>query len=221
MRHPALPYVAPFATFVAIMAIERATGLPDAWMYPLRALATLAVLLVFSRTALRSRPGRPLASAVLGAVVFVLWIGPDVCFGPGYRHFWLFQNSFTGAAASSIPGAMQTNPWFLILRTASCALLVPPVEELFWRGWAMRWLIAADFNKIPLGTYRAGAFWVVAVLFATEHGPYWEVGLATGVVYNWWIVRTRNLTDCMIAHAVTNGLLSVYILATHQFQYWL
>jgi hypothetical protein len=58
-------------------------------------------------------------------------------------------------------------------------------------------------------------------LFASEHGPYWEVGLATGIIYNAWMVKTRNLTDCIIAHAVTNGLLSAYILATHQFQYWL
>jgi len=197
------------------------TGLPTTWMYPLRVAATLVVLLAVSRGLLRSRPARPLASTVLGALVFALWIGPDVVFGPGYRHSVLFQNSITGSAVSSIPIVLRTSAWFLVLRTASCALLVPPVEEIFWRGWAMRWLIASDFRKVPLGTYQAAAFWLVALMFAAEHGPYWEVGLATGIIYNWWMVRTRNLTDCVIAHAVTNGLLSVYVLATHQFQYWL
>ena len=85
----------------------------------------------------------------------------------------------------------------------------------------MRWIIDKDFRKVPLGTYAAGAFWIVALLFSTEHGPYWEVGLATGIVYNWWIVRTRNLADCIVAHAVTNGLLSAYVLLTGQWQYWL
>jgi uncharacterized protein len=221
VRHPAIPYVAPFATFIAIMAIEKATGLPTTWMYPLRVAATLAVLLVFSRDLLKVRPASPLGSVLLGAAVFALWIAPDVVFGPGYRHSWLFQNSITGTAASSIPIALSRSFWFLALRTASCALLVPPVEELFWRGWVMRWIIASDFKKIPLGTYQASAFWLVALMFAAEHGPYWEVGLATGIIYNWWMVRTRNLTDCMIAHAVTNGLLSWYVLGTHQFQYWL
>ncbi|HUB82971.1 MAG TPA: CAAX prenyl protease-related protein [Bryobacteraceae bacterium] len=221
MRHPAVPYIAPFATFIAIMAVERLTGLPAAWMYPLRALVTLAVLLAFSRQLLAARPAMPVASIVIGALVFALWIGPDVVFGPGYRRSLLFQNSITGSAVSSIPIVLRTSVWFLILRTASCALLVPPVEELFWRGWAMRWLIAGDFRKVPLGTYQSAAFWMVALMFAAEHGPYWEVGLATGIIYNWWMVRTRNLTDCIIAHAVTNGLLSAYILATHQFQYWL
>ena len=59
----------------------------------------------------------------------------------------------------------------------------------------MRWFIDKDFWKLPLGAYAAGAFWMVALIFASEHGPYWEVGLATGIIYNWWIVRTRNLAD--------------------------
>ena len=222
MRHPALPYIAPFVTFVAIMEIEKATGLPTAVMYPLRVAATAAVLLLFSRQPLSARPTRPLASAAIGAVVSALWIAPDVVFGPGYRHSWLFQNAFTGGGAvSSLPIVLRTGAWFLAVRAGSCALLVPPVEELFWRGWAMRWIVASDFRKIPPGTYQALSFWLVALLFAAEHGPYWDVGLAAGIIYNWWMVRTRNLTDCMVAHAVTNGLLSVYILATHRFEYWL
>ena len=227
MRHPALPYIAPFVTFVAVMEIEKATGLPTAVMYPLRVAATLAVLLLFSRQLfsrqqLSARPAHPLASAAIGAAVFALWIAPDVLFGPGYRHSRLFQNAFTGSGAvSSLPIVLHTSAWFLALRAGSCAFLVPAVEELFWRGWAMRWIVASDFRKIPPGTYQALSFWLVALLFAAEHGPYWEVGLAAGIIYNWWMVRTRNLMDCIVAHAVTNGLLSVYILATHRFEYWL
>jgi CAAX prenyl protease-like protein len=85
----------------------------------------------------------------------------------------------------------------------------------------MRWIIDKEFASVPLGTYAPMAFWSVAVLFASEHGPYWEVGLAAGVIYNWWMIRTRNLADCMVAHAVTNGLLSLYVLRTGQWQYWL
>ncbi len=220
-RHPAIPYIAPFLTFLAIMGIEKAVGAPAVWMYPVRVIATLAVLLAVSREQLASRPKHTIGSIAIGVLVFVIWIGPDVVFGPHYRHSWLFENSITGVAASSIPLGLRHSIWFLALRTASCALLVPPVEELFWRGWALRWMIASDFRKVPLGAYQATAFWTVALMFAAEHGPYWEVGFIAGVVYNWWMIRTRNLTDCIIAHAVTNGLLSAYILATGQWQYWL
>jgi CAAX prenyl protease-like protein len=85
----------------------------------------------------------------------------------------------------------------------------------------MRYAIRADFESVPVGQYAAVSFWAVALLFAAEHGPYWEVGLIAGVAYNWWLVRTRNLADCMLAHAITNALLAGYVLLFDQWQYWL
>jgi hypothetical protein len=201
------------------MAMQAAIRLPAHWYYPARFLAVLLTIGMVSRPVLRFRAGFPLASMGIGIAVFLIWIGPD--FLLGYRHHWLFDNSFTGAPASSIGPALRRNVVFVVLRVAASVALVPVLEELFWRGWLMRWLIAKDFRKVPLGTYAPAAFWIVAVLFASEHGPYWEVGLAAGIVYNWWIVHTRNLADCMLAHAVTNALLSVYVLTTGQWQYWL
>jgi len=99
---------------------------------------------------------------------------------------------------------------------------VPILEELFWRGWLMRWIIdPQDFEKVPLGTFAPAAFWLTAILFASEHGSFWDVGLAAGIVYNWWMIRTRNLWDCIIAHAVTNALLAAYVIGAGQWQYWL
>ena len=95
---------------------------------------------------------------------------------------------------------------------------VPIIEELFWRGWMMRWIADHHFTRIPVGTYHAEAFWIVALLFASEHGSYWDVGLVTGVIYNWWVIRTKNLTDCVIAHAVTNGCLAIYVIGWGQWR---
>ena len=83
------------------------------------------------------------------------------------------------------------------------------------------WIAVKDFTRIPVGTYHAEAFWIVALLFASEHGSFWDVGLVTGVIYNWWAIRTRNLTDCVIAHAVTNTCLAIYVIGWGQWQYWL
>jgi catechol 2,3-dioxygenase-like lactoylglutathione lyase family enzyme len=106
--------------------------------------------------------------------------------------------------------------------TFGSVVLVPPVEELFWRGWLMRWLIRPDnFHAVRLGAYSHYSFWTTAILFAAEHGPYWDVGLIAGVLYNWWMVRTRSLADCTVAHAITNGLLAVYVLYAGHWQYWL
>jgi hypothetical protein len=38
---------------------------------------------------------------------------------------------------------------------------------------------------------------------------------------NWWMIRTRSLADCILAHAVTNGCLAVYVISLSRWQYWL
>ena len=218
-RKATIGYVAPFLAFVGIMAVERIIPLPPQWLYSVRFFVVLGVILAVSRPYLSFRPSYPLFSIAIGLAVFAIWIGPDVVFG--YRHHWLFENPITGSAVSTLPPWLKGNVKFILLRTVSSTLLVPVLEELFWRGWMMRWLIDTNFQRVPLGRYSPFAFCMVALLFASEHGPYWEVGLAAGIIYNWWIVRTRNLADCMLAHAVTNGVLCVYVLFTGQWQYWL
>jgi CAAX prenyl protease-like protein len=201
------------------MALERFIPLPPQWLYPVRFALVLGLILAFSWPYLTFRPSFPLRSIVVGLAVFGIWIAPDVLFG--YRHSWLFENSITGSAVSSLSPHLKKNVAFMALRCVSSFALIPILEELFWRGWMMRWLIDKEFLKVPLGTYQRSAFWIVALLFASEHGPYWEVGLAAGIIYNWWIIRTRNLADCILAHGVTNAALSAYVLITDQWQYWL
>jgi CAAX prenyl protease-like protein len=218
-RKATLGYTAPFLAFVGIMAVERVIPLPPAWLYAIRFFVVLILICVLSRPYLSLRASHPVASIGIGIAVFVVWVAPDVLFG--YRHHWLFENFLIPSATSTLPPWLKGNLKFIVLRTISSTLLVPVVEELFWRGWMMRWLIDTDFLRVPLGKYVPSAFWIVALFFALEHGPYWEVGLAAGIVYNWWIVRTKNLADCILAHGVTNGVLSAYVLITGQWQYWL
>jgi CAAX prenyl protease-like protein len=218
-RRATLAFVVPFVTFVLAMAVDRAIKVSPGWLYPLRFLLVSLAIWIFSRRYISLRPGYPLASAGIGILVFVIWIAPDLLFG--YRAHWLFRNVFVGSAVSTASPALRHNLLFIFLRVTSTSLLVPLLEELFWRGWLMRFLIRRDFLKVPLGTYDISAFWLVAILFASEHGPYWDVGLAAGLIYNWWIVRTRNLADCFLAHGVTNALLALYVLAADQWQYWL
>lgn len=214
-----LAFVAPFVAFVTAMSLERVFSLPAGVYYPLRLALVMSLLLLVSRPFVPLRPSRVTASVAIGAIVFAVWIGPDLLFN--YRSSWLFENWLTGPAKSSIPPELRQNVFFAALRVFSCTLAVPLAEELFWRGWLVRWLVDKDFRKVPYRLYVPFAFWMVAVLFASEHGPYWEVGLVAGVVYNWWLIKTGNLADCVVAHSVTNGLLSVYVLATGQWQYWL
>lgn len=213
-------YVGPFAALILLLGTGNAVGVPSEWAYPARTLAALAALWWGSRPLLDFRSTRPWSSVLVGVALFGIWIGPDLLWS-GYRGFWLFTNPVTGAARSTISEGLRTGPVFLAFRVAGSALVVPVAEELFWRAWLMRRLIAADFAALPLGSYSARSFWLTAALFACEHGSYWDVGLAAGVAYNWWMLRTRSLADCILAHAVTNACLAAYVLRAGAWQYWL
>ncbi len=213
----ALAYTLPFAVFIALLALATLFPIPI-WV---RFAISCAAILAVSRSVLLSdRIRKPLLSILLGIAVFAIWVGPEILF-PGYHRFWLFSNSILGHPAASTPPKSQHDPVFLLFRILISVAVVPVIEELFWRGWLMRWLIDRDFARVPLGTYNTQAFWIVAALFASEHGSYWDVGLVTGAIYNWWMVRTRSLWSCILMHAVTNGCLAWFVIARGQWQYWL
>jgi len=220
MGHPAIPYVAPFGVFLLFLAIRIHLPFGTHVEYPIRTVAVLATLFWVSRKVLPRGHGKPFSSILLGIGVFVLWIAPDLLF-PGYRSHWLLNNQLVGEAASTIPQHTRSEFAFLFFRIIGSVMLVPVIEELFWRGWLMRYLISNDFRKVALGSYTPLAFWATAILFASEHGAYWDVGLAAGIAYNVWMVRTRNLADCILAHAVTNACLAIYVILFQRWEYWL
>ena|SRR5690242_12746774 len=219
-RNPTLAYVAPFVVYVGLLALGPWVPLSPLLVHTSRFAIVLAIILIWSRHVLRLRPAHAFASFGIGMAVFLIWIGPDLLFH--YRHHWLFENSLTGRAVTGLTPSLARNKAFLVVRMLTSAGLVPVLEELFWRGWLMRWLIdSRDFQKVPLGTYSPVAFWAVAVVFASEHGPYWEVGLLAGIAYNWWLVRTKSLADCIVAHATTNLALGIYVISAGAYRYWL
>ncbi len=216
---PTLQFVAPFAAFIVILGVDR--YLPfGRFNYPLRVvLVTAVLLLVSSKSELRG-PRQFLASIGIGVLVFVVWIGPDALW-PAYRSLPVFQNALTGTVRTTLTPELATDTLFLVFRIIGTALLVPIIEELFWRGWLMRYLIHPDFTKVTLGTFSALSFFVTAIFFASEHGPFWDVGFAAGVIYNWWLMRTKSLSDCILAHAVTNACLAGYVLKFGHWEYWI
>ena len=220
-RYPILPWVTPFAVFMLLLATAPYLPLAQPWESLFRVGVLTAVIVLFSTSIVRTfRVQHWLASIALGVVVCALWVAPDQLV-PGWRSHWLFQNSLTGKVTNSIAPADLANPLVVTLRIMRATLLVPILEELFWRGWLPRWVVNPDWKSVPLARYTTFAFVASAVLFAAEHGPYWEVGLACGLIYNWWFWRTKSLGDMVLVHAVTNGALSAFVFATGKYEYWM
>ena len=220
LERPSAPYVVPFGVFILLLAVQQYVPLPQAVEFPVRCAILAAVLWYFSRNVISFQIVKPLASLAIGVGVFFLWIGPDALI-PGYRQHWLFTNSITGEVKTALDVASQTNGIALVFRILRAVILVPIIEELFWRAWALRWIARTDFEALPLGSYTTGSFWIVAALFAAEHGPYWEVGLACGAIWNWWMGKTKSLGDLIFVHAVTNGCLCAYVLLFKKWEYWM
>jgi CAAX prenyl protease-like protein len=214
-----IEWVGPFAIFAIWLLVDKRLPLANPTKEIVRDLVLVAAILGLSRRVLPRSAPHWLGSISLGVGVFLVWVAPDLLI-PGWREHALFQNGITGRITTSIPPAELT-PLMLTLRTARAALIVPVLEELFWRGWLPRWIQDSKVDRVPLGHYTPLAFWATALLFATEHGPFWEVGLLAGLIYNWWMRRTRSLGDLMLAHGVTNLVLSLYVVATGRWRFWM
>lgn len=110
-------------------------------------------------------------------------------------------------------------PWlrylFMTVRLLGAALLVPVMEELFWRDYLWRTIAAPnDFKLVDVGEYDKAAFWIVPLVFSMVHIQ-WLTAIVWGLLIAWLLVRTRSLGACIVAHGVTNLLLGAYVLVSH------
>jgi CAAX prenyl protease-like protein len=177
--------------------------------------AVTAALLVYRVTLRDILPSwRVLAPATLvGLAVFAEWVVVDQWVP--YPHLGS-RIGFDPFASFQGPGPRAA---FIGVRLYGLVLMVPVMEELFLRSFFLRFVANADFTSVPIGHISWTAFWVVAALTGVIH-PEWLVALVASVAYTLLLYRTRSLFATVVAHAVTNGALAWYVLATGNWQYW-
>jgi CAAX prenyl protease-like protein len=218
-------FIAPFVAFMLLLGISQ--GLqsifgggrlfllvsPQYWIYPLQTLVCGAILIRFWPLYQFSRPAKPVFTVLIALLVLVIWVAPQEFLGAAPR-----LDGFN-------PEVFKENPAFysatLIFRFLRLVVAVPLLEEIFWRGFLLRDLISQDFTKVPLGTFSPLSFLVVTLLFGLAHfGPDFWPAILTGALYNLVAYRTRSLSACVLAHAVTNLVLGLYIMKTKQWGFW-
>src|SRR4029079_1907421 len=122
-------------------------------------------------------------SVAAGALVFVFWIKLDAP--------WMVW----GAAPQFDPTGGERgfgNLASTAFRLASLIVVVPLMEELFWRSFLMRWITDHNFSRVDPRHVSLFAFAATAVLFAVEH-RLWLAGLVAGTTFNLLYMWTRNL----------------------------
>jgi CAAX protease family protein len=215
-------FALPMAVFLALLALPGAVrkpgeniwlASPEYWVYPAQTLICGALLIWFWREYELGAPRKTLFAIGVGVVVFALWIAPQQLF-----HFPPRLVGFDPQVFSGQPALYWATILFRFLRLV---IVVPLVEEIFWRGFLLRYLINEKFTGIPIGSFSWLSFAVVTLGFGFAHSPAdWIAAVLTGALYNLVAYRTRNLTCCVLAHAVTNLLLGIWIMATRQWGFW-
>jgi CAAX prenyl protease-like protein len=110
---------------------------------------------------------------------------------------------------------------FLAVRVMGAVLLVPVMEELFWRDFLWRQILAPnDFKLAAVGEWGWAPFLIVSGAFALVHGNWWLTSIVWGLMIGGLLAYTKSLGACIIAHAVTNLLLAVYVLRTGDWAFW-
>jgi CAAX prenyl protease-like protein len=209
LHHPIVPYVLPFAVFLILTELARWIPHSLFWLYPLKTVLAGALLWWFRDTYNEIKFDWSLLAFAVGVLVFVLWVplygGPLLLGEPA------IVNPYELAGQAALP--------WIGIRLFGSAVVVPIMEELFWRSFLLRYLINPDFRQVPLGTFTWPSFAITAALFGVEHHQ-WFAGIVAGVFYALLLYRTKSLFACILAHAVTNLLLGLYVLSTQQWQYW-
>lgn len=212
------PRILPFAAYMAFIGVSSLlpTGVgSDLWLYPMKTLVVLG-LLVYFWSSYQELHGPIFTDAKdagvgigVGVLVYVLWVQMDWS--------WATQGEITGYNPFEEGDGLG---WGLAaVRIFGASIVVPLMEELFWRSFLIRWVINPDFEQVAFGTFTLASFGTTVVLFGLEHNL-WLAGMMAGVAYNGLYYKTRRLWPCVVAHATTNCILGIHVLATQEWQWW-
>jgi CAAX prenyl protease-like protein len=210
-----IDYWLPMVLFGALTLAE--SYLDPAWFpiaYIVKALLVTAALVRLRRPYADLKYDRRLIlpSVAIGLLVFALWVWIDKVVP--YPHF--------GSRSAFDPTPLQGSAWwpaFLAVRLYGLALMVPVMEEIFWRSFLLRYLTRTDFESLPVGTFSAFALLVMLAASAVAH-PEWLVAVLASLAYAVWLRRSRSLFGAILAHSTTNAALGAYVLRTGEWQYW-
>ena len=209
-KHAYIPYILPFAIFALFTVELPLLSISQAILYPVKTILvafSLIFLWQFYRQEIRIEFSR---SAILsGVLVFMIWVLPDRLYPHiGYSKFDPFELS-SGYGVYLL----------IAFRMIGACLVVPVMEELFWRSFALRFAIRSEFKSVPLGQFSWFSFIFISLLFGFEHHR-WLVGIFAGMIYAGVLYNSKNLFVPILSHAITNFLLGLYTLWTHHWSFW-
>jgi uncharacterized protein len=185
--------------------------------YCLKTAIAAALLILFRRHYQKIHWNYAWLGAIVGVIGFLQWVGME----KGLLALWPKYPRPSGATFDPTQiASAQMRMLFLVVRFAGPVLVVPFMEELFWRDFLWRTISAPNnFKLASIGELDWTSLCIVTLLFASVHVQ-WMTAIVWGLLIAALLIRTKSLGACIVAHAVTNLLLGGYVLYTHDWSFW-
>ncbi len=211
---PALIRVLPFGLFLVLTSCQgKFFAGSEYWFYLIKTLVGGGLIWLMLPTVTEMRWKFSWAAVGVGIVVFAIWVGLDSLY-PKFGKAGTPWNPHTHFGDAS-PLAWL----FIIVRLVGSTLIVPPLEEVFYRSFVYRSIAKADFQSVPLNHFAWLPFLGTAVVFGFAHYE-WLAGILCAFAYQGLVLRTNRLGDAMTAHAITNLLLGLWVVFRPAWHFW-
>ena len=219
--------VAPFVTFLLLTFVQGDFGQGARyWVYLVKSLVGIWLFWEMRPFVLEMRWRFSWEAVVIGVGVCVMWIA----LGTGLAT----QSVLWETLGISKPPEKPLLPWnphaqfgdgsdlawfFIAVRILGSSLVVPPIEEVFYRSFLYRYITKVDFESVKLTDFAWKPFLITSLIFGFAHHE-WLAGILCGMAYQWLVIRKGRLGDAMTAHAITNFLLGVWVVWMGDWKFW-
>jgi uncharacterized protein len=211
---PVAARVAPFVVFLVLTFLQGQFGEASRyWFYLAKTLVGVWLIWEMRPLVTEMRWAWSWEALAAGVAVFAIWVGLD-SFYPKLGTPSAPWNPHTQFGANS------SLAWFfIVVRIVGSSLVVPPLEEAFYRSFLYRYMVRTDFLSMPLNQFHGLSLVVMAVIFGFSHSE-WLAGILCGLAYQALVLRKNRLGDAMTAHAITNFLLGLWVVWKGDWHFW-
>jgi CAAX prenyl protease-like protein len=211
---PMIARVAPYFIFVALTALQGWFGENSKyWFYFAKSIVGIWLIWAILPVVKEIRWTFSLEAVLVGVGVIVIWIALDSYYPKLVQggKSWNPHEAF---------GAGSTLAWFFIVaRILGSTLVVPPLEEAFFRSFLYRYIVKENFEEVSLKFFHFVPMIISSLLFAFIHRE-WLAGIFCGIAYQWLVYRRGHLGDAIVAHGISNLLLGLWVVYKGAWQFW-
>ncbi|MEO5802091.1 MAG: CAAX prenyl protease-related protein [Verrucomicrobiota bacterium] len=211
---PAAVRIVPFLIFLLLTFLQGKFGEESRyWFYLAKTVAGAAMLWTVRSHIAEIDWNFSGGAVVVGIAIFTLWVGLDNFYphlGEAEEPWNPHQQFGTGSSLAIL---------FIAVRLIGSTVVVPLLEEVFYRSFVYRSIMRADFQVVPMGQFHWGAFLITSTVFGLTHRE-WLAGILCGLAYQGLVCWKKRLGDAMAAHAITNFLLGFWIIWKGAWQFW-